>query len=266
MRAQKALPESEENAAVRGISFLPAYLKYPQTAQVSSAVDTVVSLYSPCLVLSLQLLSCLPRVLFCSNYDAQCSIEDKLICLERAYEGANSAYCLRITEARILYNGCHQSLAVGLAHLHAHTHISTHTHTSTYRHIFPAFCRDAEAAVEALARAALTDRASWVHAVRQPLQVPINFIPALNCCNYKWNIYLLVGAVDYQAPAFLRLHAIRFIKDSQNFEYRKGGLIEKRPLKCLMNCCAARAQVQVPLFWHSLEVAPNQCTDTQLAQ
>jgi hypothetical protein len=135
MRAQKALPESEENAAVRGISFLPAYLKYPQTAQVSSAVDTVVSLYSPCLVLSLQLLSCLPRVLFCSNYDAQCSIEDKLICLERAYEGANSAYCLRITEARILYNGCHQSLAVGLAHLHAHTHISTHTHKYIQTHI-----------------------------------------------------------------------------------------------------------------------------------
>eukprot|EP00983_Pelagomonas_calceolata_P073166 1152030-Pelagomonas_calceolata.AAC.10 len=33
------------------------------------------------------------------------------------------------------------------------------------------FCRDAEAAVESLARAALTDRATWVHAVRQPLQV-----------------------------------------------------------------------------------------------
>lgn len=33
------------------------------------------------------------------------------------------------------------------------------------------FCRDAEATVETLARIALADRATWVHAVRQPLQV-----------------------------------------------------------------------------------------------
>lgn len=41
--------------------------------------------------------------------------------------------------------------------------------------------REAEAAVETLAHAALTDRASWVHAVRQPLQVCVCVL-----CAYWW--------------------------------------------------------------------------------